>query len=224
MMRVLLVEDDRWVARVNQGLLEQGGAEVVGVAGTVQEALRLVAQLQPDLLLLDVYLPDGTGVEVLLALRAAGHLLDVIMLTAADDLTTVRQALALGALDYIIKPFEQSRLQGALERVSSRRRLSGPALTQQRLDRFLGLPGAALPKGIEEGTLGRIRAMLDDEAQALSAEEVGARIGVSRVTAWRYLEYLLAQDVLELDFSYGLPGRPSKLYRRRRARGQSQED
>ncbi|ULH16532.1 response regulator [Deinococcus sp. KNUC1210] len=219
-MKVLLVEDDRWVARVNQGLLEQGGAEVVGVAGTVQEALRLVAQLQPDLLLLDVYLPDGTGVEVLLALRAAGHLLDVIMLTAADDLTTVRQALALGALDYIIKPFEQSRLQESLERVSSRRRLSGPALTQQRLDRFLGLPGAALPKGIEEGTLGRIRAMLEAEPQALSAEDVGAGIGVSRVTAWRYLEYLLAQDVLELDFSYGLPGRPSKLYRRRRGRGQ----
>lgn len=211
-MRVLLVEDDRWVARVNRDLLEQSGAQVVGTAASVAEALAAVTALEPDLLLLDVYLPDGTGVEVLRAIRSAGQLTDVIMLTAADDLTTVRQALSLGALDYIIKPFEQARLREALRRVGSQRP-SSDALNQQRIDRMLRLPGSGLPKGIEEGTLNRILRLLETREEAVNAEEVGAWVGLSRVTAWRYLEYLLGQGALELDFSYGQPGRPSKLYR-----------
>lgn len=220
MTRILLVEDDRWVAQVNRALVEQGGHTVIGVAGTVLEGLALATELHPDLILLDMYLPGGSGMELLLALRSAGLLTDVIMLTAADDLLTVRQALALGAVDYIIKPFEQARLQGAISRVTGRRRFPGAALTQQRLDWLLGLPGTALPKGIEEGMLRRVLQVLGSAAatgaatSALSAEEVGQQIGVSRVTAWRYLEYLLGNGQVELDFSYGAPGRPAKLYRR----------
>ncbi len=215
MTRILIVEDDRWVAQVNKGLVEAGGHEVVGVAGTVQQGLELASSLRPDLILLDMYLQGGSGIELLLALRGAGHLTDVVMLTAADDLQTVRQALALGAADYIIKPFEQARLLGAIARVTGKPQFPAAGLTQQRLDRLLGLPGAALPKGIEEGMLGRVRQTLEGAAEALSAEEVGSQIGVSRVTAWRYLEYLLESGQAQLDFSYGAPGRPAKLYRRR---------
>jgi response regulator of citrate/malate metabolism len=212
--RILLVEDDRWVAQVNRELVERGGHQVVGVAGTAEAGLALATALQPDLILLDMYLPDGSGLDLLLALRAAGQPTDVILLTAADDLRTVRQALALGAVDYIIKPFEQARLQGAIARVAGRRRLSGPALTQQRLDWLLGLPGTARPKGIEDGMLRRVLQVLSDvDPAALSAEDVGQQVGVSRVTAWRYLEYLLGTGQAELDFSYGAPGRPAKLYR-----------
>lgn len=219
MTRILLVEDDRRVAQVNRDLVEAGGHQVVGLAGTVQEGLELTTRLRPELILLDVYLPDGTGVDLLLALRSAQELTDVIMLTAADDLLTVRRALSLGALDYVIKPFEQARLLGAVARVGARRGLTGAALTQSRLDRMLGLPGGSLPKGIDEGMLERVRQVLqgrEDEPvrpAALSAEMVGAEIGVSRVTAWRYLEYLLECGQVELDFSYGAPGRPAKLYR-----------
>lgn len=98
-------------------------------------------------------------------------------------------------------------------------------MNQQRLDRLLGLPGAALPKGIEKGMLKRVHQLLerrsrdlalsDPESQAMSAKEVGAQIGVSRVTAWRYLEHLFETNQMELDFSYGAPGRPAKLYRSR---------
>jgi response regulator of citrate/malate metabolism len=229
--RILLVEDDHWVAQVNRGLVEGGGHLVLGVAGTLREGLTLASALKPDLILLDMYLPDGSGTELLLALRAAGQWTDVVMLTAADDLLTVRQALALGAVDYIIKPFEQARLLEAVARVTGRQRATGTgspssAMNQQRLDRLLGLPGAALPKGIEEGMLKRVHQLLerrsrdlalsDPEARAMSAEEVGAQIGVSRVTAWRYLEHLLETGQVELDFSYGAPGRPAKLYRSRR--------
>ncbi|MGY2892186.1 response regulator [Deinococcus sp. UYEF24] len=221
MTRILIVEDDRWVAQVNRGLVEAGGHSVIGVASTVQEGLELAARLQPDLILLDMYLPGGSGLDLLLALRAAGQVTDVIMLTAADDLHSVRQALALGALDYVIKPFEQARLLEAVSRVTGRRGFPSSAFTQHRLDQFLGLPGVALPKGIEAGMLKRTRQILEGaqttEPQALSAEEVGAQLGVSRVTAWRYLEYLLETGQVELDFSYGLPGRPAKLYRSRSA-------
>ncbi|WP_407571008.1 response regulator [Deinococcus altitudinis] len=225
MTRILIVEDDRWVAQVNRGLVEAGGHTVIGVASTVQEGLELAARLQPDLILLDMYLPGGSGLDLLLALRAAGQVTDVIMLTAADDLQSVRQALALGALDYVIKPFEQARLLEAVSRVTGRRGFPSSAFTQHRLDQFLGLPGVALPKGIEAGMLKRTRQVLEGAGagtegappQALSAEDVGAQLGVSRVTAWRYLEYLLETGQVELDFSYGLPGRPAKLYRSRSA-------
>jgi len=212
--RILLVEDDRWVAQVNRDLVVAGGHDVIGVAGTVQEGVSLATHLQPDLILLDMYLPDGRGLDLLLALRAAGQVTDVVMLTAADDLQTVRQALSLGVVDYVIKPFEGARLLDAITRASGRQRFPGQAITQHRLDRLLGLPGAVLPKGIEEGMLRRVRQVLDAQAGTpLSAEEVGSAIGVSRVTAWRYLEYLLECGQVELDFSYGAPGRPAKLYR-----------
>lgn len=139
------------------------------------------------------------------------------MLTAADDLASVRQALAKGAIDHVIKPFEQARLHDAVSRVTGRRGFPGSAFTKHRLDRFLGLPGASLPKGIEAGMLKRTRQILEevgrDDSQdsegvvrAMSAEEVGAQLGVSRVTAWRYLEYLLETEQVELNFSYVLPG------------------
>lgn len=92
------------------------------VAGTLREGVALASTLTPDLILLDMYLPYGNGTDLLLALRAAGQWTDVVMLTAADDLLTVRQALALGAVDYIIKPFEQARLLEAVARATGRQR------------------------------------------------------------------------------------------------------
>ena len=215
MIRAVLIEDDPRVARVNRDLLERAGSvRVIGVADGCAEGKRLVRALRPDLLLLDVFLPDGSGLDLLRDLRAEGQLADVILVTAADDLPSVRAALAHGALDYLIKPFDGARLRDALDRLGARRRLSGEALTQRQLDRSLGLSGhASLPKGIDAQTLERVDQLLRAAAQAVSAEEVGAGIGVSRVTAWRYLEYLLTTGRAELDFSYGAPGRPAKLYR-----------
>lgn len=222
-LRVLMVEDDHWVARVNRDLLEEDSSlRVVATATSCAEAERLLAVLHPDLLLLDVYLPDGSGVDLLRAMRARGQVTEVIMLTAANDLDTVQRALALGASDYIIKPFDRARLHDAVQRLQARRRQLGPAqggvaspaLTQARLDRALGVQAhTALPKGIDPDTLARLHRLLEREARSLSAEEVGAQVGVSRVTAWRYLEYLVGVGRAELDFTYGTPGRPTKLYR-----------
>ncbi|MFC4454993.1 response regulator [Deinococcus sonorensis] len=214
-IRVLLVEDDLWVARVNRELVDAWpGAEVVGTASTLAEGERLLATLKPELLLLDVYLPDGSGLSLLQAVRASGQALEVILLTAADDVVTVQQALALGASDYVIKPFERERLYAALQRVQLRRRPLPAHLTQRHLDRFLGLDTVQnLPKGIDAETLQRVQGLLAAQGRSLSAEEVGAQVGISRVTAWRYLEYLVQAGQAVLDFTYGQPGRPTKLYR-----------
>lgn len=214
-LRVVLVEDDRQVARVNRDLIEQNpGVRVVGMAENCAEGDRLVQTLTPDLVLLDVYLPDGTGLELLRRWRARGERTEVVMITAADDLPSVRAAITLGAADYLIKPFDAARLEEALSRHRARRRHQQDVFTQARLDRYLGVAGGGtLPKGIEGHTLERVADLLAAGGAALSAEDVGGRVGLSRVTAWRYLEYLVQTGKAELDFTYGNPGRPAKLYR-----------
>ena len=219
-VRVLLVEDDLRVARVNREWLERDeGVHVVGTAANCAQASELLRALKPDLVLLDVQLPDGSGAELLRSWRAAGEWVDVVMVTAAGDEATVRGALAYGVLDYLIKPFGGSRLAEAVARHRLRARLVQDAFSQADLDRFRGLqPGddAALPKGVDARTLERVTAALHLALpEALSAEDVGARVGLSRVTAWRYLEFLVKSGQAELAHLYGAAGRPAKLYRAR---------
>ncbi|MBB5233126.1 response regulator [Deinococcus budaensis] len=221
-VRVLLVEDDLRVARVNRDLLERDeGVHVVGSAATLAQADALAQALEPDLILLDVHLPDGSGLGLLRHWRAQGRTTDVALITAADDEASVRTALAQGAFDYLIKPFTGARLAEVVARHRARRTpLAGGRgpLGQSQLDRLLGVSGGApepLPRGIDPHTLERVAGVLDAAAAALSAEEVGDRAQLSRVTAWRYLEHLVRTGRASLDHQYGQGGRPAKLYRAR---------
>ncbi|WP_034383372.1 response regulator [Deinococcus sp. YIM 77859] len=222
-VRVLLVEDDLRVARVNRDLLERDpDVHVVGSAATLAQADALVQALAPDLILLDVYLPDGSGLGLLRHWRAQGRTTDVALITAADDEASVKAALAQGAFDYLIKPFTGARLAEVVARHRARRSARG-TLDQLHLDRLLGVSGAAsepLPRGIDPHTLERVAQVLEAAAQALSAEEVGDRAHLSRVTAWRYLEHLVRTGRATLDHQYGLAGRPAKLYRARSEKDQ----
>ena len=222
-IRVILVEDDLRVARVNRDLLEiDPDVHVVGTAANCEEGDQLVRNLHPDLVLLDVYLPDGTGLDLLKEWRAREERFDVIMVTAADDVNAVQGAVAHGVLDYLIKPFDRARLTDALARYRSRRRHLRSTFDQERLDRFLGVSSEpTLPKGIDARTLERVAQLLSHSGQAMSAEDVGAHVGLSRVTAWRYLEYLVGTGRAKLDYQYGSAGRPSKLYK---ATGRSSGD
>jgi response regulator of citrate/malate metabolism len=213
--QVLLIEDDPWVLQVNRAMLEyEPGFTVIGSAQTVREARTAVDTLEPQLILVDVYLPDGSGLEVVQHVRNARLDCEVIMITAANDTAIVQQALREGAVDYLIKPFAQSRLREALARYNARRSVNTPEqLTQHKLDRLLGFPTRQrLPKGIDETTLEQVRTYLNTSSETLSAEQVGQRIGVSRVTAWRYLEYLKEIGVADLLIDYGSVGRPVKRY------------
>lgn len=214
--RVALVEDDLWVARVNREMVEAvPGFVVIGQAERVSEGAELAQSLKPDLMLIDIYLPDGSGLELVNSLRQKELPLEFIMITAANDLPSVQKALHEGVLDYLIKPFQQNRLKEALERYLQRQSLKvrSPNFSQNKLDRLMGFRSSQLlPKGIDGGTLEQIQMILNASSEPLSAEELGERMGLSRVTAWRYLEYLLAANLAQLELSYGKLGRPVKRY------------
>ena len=220
MISVLVVDDDFRVAALHQAYVEAvEGFRVVGQAHSGAAAIESVALLRPDLVLLDLYLPDISGLDVLRRLRAAGQpRVDVIVVTAARDAGSVEEAVRNGSLYYLVKPFGPASLKERLEAYATmRRRLSSlNEASQAEVDEiFLALRMAAgqdLPKGHSPQTLGTIVQALQSAAEPLSAEEVAARTGVSRATARRYLSHLSRIGRVELVLRYG-PGRPEHRYR-----------
>lgn len=220
-IRVLIVEDDSMVAEINKRYTEKtGGFQVVGVATTGEEAVEAVRSLNPHLVLLDVYLPRGNGLEVLRTIRTADIAADVILITAAQDAASVEQALRYGAVDYIIKPFDFQRLAGTLNayRERHRRLAEGERLGQTEIDRLVkGVPAGGgefgLPKGLDRYTLDQVQNCLSTRGGAVSAQEVAAALGLSRVTVRRYLEYLVEAGKATAELEYVPVGRPVKRYR-----------
>ncbi|MBZ6252941.1 response regulator [Streptomyces olivaceus] len=222
-IRVLVVDDDFMVARVHRAFV--GRVEpfrVVGVAGTGEEALAAVAALRPDLVLLDLYLPDVFGLDVIPRLRAAGHDCDVMVVSAAREADAVRGAVRHGVVDYLLKPFEFDDLRVRLERYAAERgRLLGTVVRSQAdVDRALAkaAPAApALPKGMSVETAELVGRTLRETDGTLSASECAALTGVSRVSARRYLEYFHTVGAADVSLRYGAAGRPERRYRFRGA-------
>ena len=219
-LRTLVVDDDFMVARVHRGYIERvPGFEVVGVAHSGAEALAAVDRLRPDLVVLDIYLPDMNGLDVLRELRQRQTVVDVIIVTAARDLGSVRAAMQGGALHYIIKPFDFARFREALE---AYRRLvergSGLAAVEQSdVDHMYAavrtMPTPTLPKGLNRPTLEMVVRYLGQLPEPASALDIAQGTGVSRGTARRYLEFLEAQGRTTLELRYGAAGRPEHRYR-----------
>ncbi len=221
-VRVLVVDDDFMVARLHAEFVASlPGFEVSGAVHTGSAAVEAVTKLQPDVVLLDVYLPDVSGIGVLEQVRAAGHAdLDVIMITAARDTETVSRALRFGAVHYLVKPFALTDLADRLRQVAAaRRRLAHEApLGQADIDRVFGAvrapaPSRGLPKGLSEPTMQLVIARLREQQGQESASEVGDRAGLARVSARRYLEHLVTLGWVEVALRYGAAGRPERLYR-----------
>jgi response regulator of citrate/malate metabolism len=219
-IRTLIVDDDARVADIHRGYVERvEGFTVAGVANRGTEALRRVLEDQPDLVLLDIYLPDLGGLEVCRRLRAAGNLVDVIAVTAARDVETVRGAVGLGVAQYLVKPFTFATFREKLERYAAfkSRADKGGEVEQQEIDAMLGelrSAGAiALPKGLSKETLDLVARTLKDAAAPLGAAETAEHAGLSRVTARRYLEHLVLAKQAELELRYGRSGRPEHRYR-----------
>ncbi|WNG91009.1 response regulator [Mycobacterium sp. ITM-2016-00318] len=216
MREVLVVDDDFMVAEIHRRFVEQvDGFRAVGVARTGAEALTAARTLRPQLILLDVYLPDMTGLEVLQRLRSGGDGVGVIMITAARELDTVSGALDGGAADYLIKPFEFDQLKAKLEAFASRADAleSAGGVDQSLIDSLFGGAGAPspmLPKGLGVET-GRLVLDAVNDAGEVSAAECAARVGISRVSARRYLEHYLSTGTLGVRLQYGV-GRPERRY------------
>jgi len=220
MIRTLVVDDDFMAASVHRSFAERvPGFEVVGEATTGTQALELVARLRPDLVLLDIYLPDLSGLEVMRRLREGLDDVDVIAITSAKDVKTLRGAMHHGVVHYLVKPFAFATFRERLESYAAlRARLERLQQADQReVDRLYALlrtgGGDALPKGVSAPTLALVAEVVRDSEGELSAVEVAQRSGISRGTARRYLEFLAESGTLELTLRYGAAGRPEHLYR-----------
>lgn len=217
MIGVLVVDDDFMVAGIHARFVQMtDGFTVSGTARTGEEALRLVDELRPGLILLDVHLPDMSGLDVLQRLRATGNVAGVVMVTAERDADVVRSALHGGAMQYLVKPFEYADLAARLERVRDTLNLldTGDA-DQEAIDRVFGTSRAAglpLPKGLSQETADLVAAAMR-EAGELSATECGDRVGISRVSARRYLEFFVDEGRAVVRLNYGKAGRPERRYR-----------
>lgn len=215
MIRVLVVDDDFMVARIHAGYVARTpGFQVIATAHNGADAVKAVAEHRPDLVLLDIYLPDVSGLDVL---KALNHV-DVLMISAARDVPTVREAMRAGAVNYLIKPFTAAALEERLAQYAdTRRQLTsmGAQVRQDDIDRLFGVAKhqAALPKGLSAATCALVAEALKNADADLSATEAAEATGLSRVSARRYLEHLCADGRAELRPRYGTAGRPEHRYR-----------
>jgi response regulator of citrate/malate metabolism len=218
---VVVVDDDFMVADIHRRFVDAtDGFTTVAVAHSAAAALEAVTRLSPDLLLLDVHLPDASGLEVLRSLRSQNNPVGVIMITAARELDTVASALDGGAADYLIKPFEYPQLREKLDAFRARvDALASGSADQSLVDSLFGKNGPApetmrLPKGMSPETGQLILRSLSSGAE-MSATECADVVGISRVSARRYLEHFLAAGALDVRLQYGRAGRPERRYRGR---------
>ncbi|WP_405998385.1 response regulator [Streptomyces sp. NBC_00829] len=218
-IRVLVVEDDPVAADAHALYVGRvSGFSVAGVAHSRGEAVRVLERTEVDLLLLDLYLPDGHGLQLVRSLRAAGHHADVIAVTSARDLAIVREGVSLGVVQYVLKPFTFATLRDRLTRYAEFRAAAGEASGQDEVDRALSAlrapqGGGALPKGLSAPTLAAVTRTLRDAAAGLTATEAGTAVGISRITARRYLEHLVTEGRAARSPQYGQIGRPELQYR-----------
>ena len=223
MCDVLVVDDDFMVARAHERIVDQQpGFTVVGVAPTGTDALAQIAQKAPQLVLLDMYLPDMTGLDVIRRAREAGHKVDFLVLSAAREAEMVTAALQGGIVSYLLKPFKITELQSRLVGYAERRRLLGRAgdLSQSDLDQALatvsGTPSAravlTFPKGLSRETAALAAAALRGSDPDLAASECAELLGLSRVVARKYLEFFVDSGQATVSLRYGQTGRPQRRY------------
>ncbi|MEW4372048.1 response regulator [Paenibacillus kandeliae] len=220
MINVLIVEDDPMVAEMNKFYLSQvEGFQFGGWAASASEALDLLEQQSFELVLLDIYMKEQNGLELLSEIRRANLSMDVIIISAASDKESIRYALQNGAVDYLIKPFEFERFRSALAAYRERYSLlySNSSLAQAELD-MLTQPSsqpdrAVLSKGFTRTTLRLVwEAIQAHQGPSFSSEEIAGVTGLSRVSVGKYLIALEELKVLELETTYGTIGRPVKKY------------
>ncbi|MEU7044830.1 response regulator [Streptomyces varsoviensis] len=218
-IRVLVVEDDPLAADAHALYVRRvPGFAVAGVVRSRADASQFLKRTAVDLLLLDLFLPDGHGLQLVRSLRAAGHTADVIAVTSARDLAVVREGVSLGVVQYVLKPFTFSTLRDRLVRYADFRAAAGEASGQDEVDRALSAlrapQPAALPKGLSLDTLQTItEALRAAGADGLSAGAAATAVGISRITARRYLEHLVHTSRAARTPQYGHVGRPELRYR-----------
>lgn len=223
MIKTVIVEDDLMVASINSQFAKRNpNIQIVATFHNGKDALEYLKSSDADLVLLDLYMPDCTGLEVLSELRSIGSEIDVIMITAANDAEHINEALQLGIVDYLIKPFQYERFAQALDKYLVRKKAieSGVSFTQDEIDRLVNASSPAastkkaeLQKGVQQKTLDKIRVCLSAHPRNyLPCEQIASETGLSRVTIRRYMNFLIEENEVTSMIDYSTGGRPSILY------------
>ena len=220
-LKIIVIEDDPMVLELHkQFVLKMPEYTLVGCAANGEEGLTLIAEAQPELAIVDIYMPGVTGLQLLRQIRSSGLSTDVILVTAAHDTESIQQGIQYGAVDYVIKPFTYRRLRKSLlsylqyygklhtcKRMSQKEVDLLKEITQDR--ESIGLD---LPKGLQESTLNLILGLLEKMTGFTSVSELSQTLGISRVTIRRYVNYLKDTGFLQETLSYGPAGRPSQKF------------
>ncbi len=221
-IQIVIIEDDEKIAEIQRIFTEKiSGFTVTGIANSIQEGEEMLQVLRPDLVLLDIFFPDGNGIELLWKIRKEYRETDIVLITAAKEKDIFQEALRGGVFDYILKPLNFTRFQNMLNRYLEHRKKLQKIVTikQSDVDIFLHQEKKDvghkddLPKGIDPITLQKITQIIESiSEEGINAEQAGEKIGVSRTTSRRYLEYLVANGVIKADLFYGTLGRPERRY------------
>lgn len=220
MIKVVIAEDDFRIAQVQEQFLQKvTDVKLVGKALNAKETLELLSEHEVDLLLLDIYMPDELGTELLPEIRENHPLVDIIMVTAATERTMLEKAVKYGVFNYLLKPVTMKKFVETIEDYKRKKKLLSAAedVDQTMIDRYFGSINQSaaiqkdLPTGVDRHTLDKVKDVVE-KLKGVSIDEMSEELGVSRTTARRYLEYLVLIDVCVAKHDYGIVGRPQRKY------------
>ncbi|WP_338706009.1 MULTISPECIES: response regulator [Bacillus] len=223
MIKVLIAEDDFRIAAIHESYIQKvQGFQVAGKAKSAKDLWEALQKEQVDLILLDVYMPDELGTNLLPLLRERHPEVDVIIITAATETMLLRDALHYGVVHYLIKPVTAQKFTQVLTEYQEKRELinSKEEVNQTMIDLFFGQMQEEsqqkderdLPTGINSLTLDKVKTFMAAEMNGITAEELGEKMGASRTTARRYVEYLVTTGECRAELAYGIIGRPERKY------------
>jgi two-component system, CitB family, response regulator CitT len=222
-IKAAIAEDDFRVADLHEKFLNRfEELEVVGKALNAKQTIEILEQKKPDLLLLDIYMPDQLGSDLLPVIRQQYKHVDIIMITAATDKEILEKALHYGVEYFLVKPVKIEHFQQIIGEYLNKYQLmqTKQEIDQDFVDRIFKRTSSpttfnkesTLPKGVDDITLSKVRSVLENSTIGLSAEQVSGQIGASRTTARRYLEYLISVQECRAEVIYGVVGRPERRY------------
>lgn len=220
-IKVVIAEDDFRIAQIQEGFLKRvSDVSLVGKALNAKETLNLLEQEEVDLLLLDIYMPDELGTDLLQKIRGDYPNVDIIMVTAATEKAMLEKAMRFGVFHYLLKPVTMEKFIEIIEEYKRKKELfnSRDEIDQSIIDSFFGtsvqtvMNQKDLPSGVDRLTLQKVKEIMFELKGGVSIEEMGEKMGASRTTARRYLEYLVSINVCTAKHDYGIVGRPERKY------------
>ncbi|KAB7705885.1 response regulator [Bacillus aerolatus] len=221
MIKVVIAEDDFRIAQVQEQFLQKlTGVKLVGKALNAKETMQILGECEVDLLLLDIYMPDELGTDLLSKIRENYPTVDIIMVTAATERTMLETAIRYGVCNYLLKPVTMEKFVETIEDYKKKKKLlsNSEEVDQTLIDRYFGISNQStisqkdLPTGIDRHTLKKVKKVMEELRGGISIEEMGEKIGASRTTARRYLEYLVSINICTAKHEYGIVGRPERKY------------